>query len=615
MVQGLAHWPQRGGPDLIALAAGMLAATFALALGRRLHAQLADTPLTDIPYANSGDTAPLARVATAANTVIDVTASDQPEPEARLMRAMLDDLPALMAFVDTDQKVVFASRRYAHAYAIAPEMLPGIQVRTLLGEDVYAQSQVFIGDALAGRAVNFERLVSHTGAVRWERVTYVPQLDNAARVIGILALVDDITELKRAQHTFAKSEMRLRTITDNMPALIAYIDREQRYRFCNGHHESILNLAPEKMLGQTVRQVMGEPGYASMEAHIQRALQGERVTFEQQVDQASGRYFLHDLIPETEIDGTVTGFYSMVQDITARKEAELRERASQKLLRSVTDNLPALVCYIDAEERFQFNNQPYEKWFGKPLAQITGQRVADLMSPSDFAIHQPYYTQARNGTMAEFEFEATQDGGQHFYHTTYLPQFDEQQQLNGVCGMINDITTLKRVEQQLRILARHDTLTGLPNRNQFDDKLADAMARSRRSGTPMALMFLDIDHFKSINDTLGHHGGDAVLREFAQRLIKAVRATDTVARLAGDEFVIILEGLHVAEECATVAKKIIAAMTRAFDVLGYARRVTTSVGIAIDRGDIADGEALLRRADDALYDAKAAGRNTFRVSE
>ena len=588
---------------------GILAAAVALALGwwlQRRHAGAFNPAAADAPLARDAAPEPAASA---------VRAPPQSEPDAALMRAMLDDLPALVAFISPDQIVLFASRRYAQAYATAPEELIGITVRELLGADVYAQSEVFLRDALAGRAVNFERLVSHTGAVRWERVTYVPQRDIAKQVSGVFALVDDITELKRAQHTFAKSEMRLRTITDNMPAMIAYIDRDQRYQFCNGHYESILNLAPRDMLGQTVRQVMGTQGYADMAVHIERALQGERVTFEQQVAQASGRYFLHDLIPETEIDGSVSGFYSMVQDITARKQAELRERASEKLLRSVTDSLPALVCYIDADERFQFNNQPYEQWFGKPLPQITGQRVVDLMSPSDFAIHQPYYTQARNGAKAEFDFEATQGGGQHFFHAVYLPQFDAQQQLTGVCGMINDITTLKRVEQQLRILARHDTLTGLPNRNQFDDKLADAMARSRRSGTPMALMFLDIDHFKSINDTLGHHGGDAVLREFAQRLTRAVRATDTVARLAGDEFVIILEGLHLAEECATVAKKIIAAMTRAFDVLGCARQVTTSIGVAIDRGDTADGEAFLRRADDALYDAKAAGRNTYRVAE
>ena len=526
-----------------------------------------------------------------------------------------ENIPALVAYVDTNLSVVFANRKYAEAYGVEADQLHGMDVRTLLGPDVFAQSEVFMREVLAGTPVNFERLVTHIGGVRWERVSYVPERADDGSVAGFISLAEDITELKRAQHTFAKSEMRLRMITDNVPALIAYIDRDQHYRFCNGYHETILNLAPEKVLGQTMRQVMGETGYAEIADYVARVLNGDRVSFEQQSRQRGGRTFLYDFMPEKEADGAVAGFYSMVLDITARKQAELRERASEKLLRSVTDNLPALVCYIDADERYQFNNLPYEKWFGRPLAHITGQRVADLMTEADFALHQPYYEQARTGTAAQFEFEAQQDGSRHFYHAAYLPQFDDEHQLTGVCGMINDITALKQIEHQLRILARHDTLTGLPNRNQFDDKLADAMARSRRSGQPMALMFLDIDHFKAINDTLGHHGGDAVLREFALRLSSSVRATDTVARLAGDEFVIILEGLHLADESATVAKKIIAAMTGAFDVLGHQRQVSTSIGIAIGHGDETDGEALLRRADDALYDAKAAGRNTFRTAQ
>ena len=163
----------------------------------------------------------------------------------------------------------------------------------------------------------------------------------------------------------------------------------------------------------------------------------------------------------------------------------------------------------------------------------------------------------------------------------------------------------------MRILARFDSLTGLPNRNQFEEKLTEAIARSVRSKRAMAVMFLDIDHFKDINDTIGHHGGDAVLREFATRLQRCVRKTDTVSRLAGDEFTIILEGLQVDDETAVVASKIIGAMQEQFHIGNAARSVTTSIGIAVRRSDETNAEALLRRADEALYVAKSAGRNTF----
>ncbi|MFT5533463.1 MAG: diguanylate cyclase (GGDEF)-like protein/PAS domain S-box-containing protein [Burkholderiaceae bacterium] len=534
------------------------------------------------------------------------------EASQQRLRLIADNIPALIAYVDADRKVVFANRRYEAAYGIAAGKVEGMAASDLLGSDVYAQSESFMRDALGGAAATFERLITHTGTLRWERVSYMPEAATDGSVAGFIALAEDITELKRAQHTFARSEMRLRMITDNMPALIAYIDDEQHYRFCNAYYETILNLAPEKALGLTVREVTGEDGYGAIVGYIQRVLGGERVSFEQHSDDLGGRYFLHDYLPDVDGSGAVIGFYSMVLDITERKLAELHQRASETLLRDVTDSLPALVSYIDHDERYQFNNLPHERWFGKPLAQITGQRVADLLSPDEYARHKQYYDQAREGKVARFEFEARQDGSPHYYQAAYLPQFDDQHQLTGVCGMINDITTLKLVENQLRVLARHDTLTGLPNRNQFDEKLAEAMARSRRSGHAMALMFLDIDHFKAINDTLGHHSGDEVLCEFARRLLHSVRQTDTVSRLAGDEFVIILEGLQLPEESSKVAAKIITAMSTDFDVLGTPRQVSTSIGIAVGKIDDNDGSALLRRADEALYAAKAAGRNTFR---
>lgn len=601
------------------LVAALLLATFfgALAL-RTIHRQLA--PLQQL-YQRMQALDP--RLSVTSDVVADLTRAvdtllqeqhtlrQRDHDSQQRLRLIADNIPALVAYVDAERKVVFANHRYGAAYGVDADQVEGIAVADLLGPDVYAQSERFMRDVLGGTGGTFERLVTHTGAVRWERVSYMPEAAADGSIVGFIALAEDITELKRAQHTFARSEMRLRMITDNMPALIAYIDAEQHYRFCNAYYETILNLAPEKVLGLTVRDVTGEAGYGAIAGYIRRVLDGERISFEQHTAQRGGRYFLHDYLPDVDGNGAVIGFYSMVLDITERKQAELRQHASETLLRNVTDSLPALVSYIDDDERYQFNNLPHEQWFGRPLSQITGQRVADLLAPDEYARHKQHYDLARDGKVARFEFEARQDGSPRYYQAAYLPQFDDQQQLTGVCGMINDITTLKLVENQLRVLARHDTLTGLPNRNQFDEKLAEAMARSRRSGHAMALMFLDIDHFKSINDTLGHHSGDEVLCEFARRLLHSVRQTDTVSRLAGDEFVIILEGLQLPEESSKVAAKIIAAMSTDFDVLGVPRKVSTSIGIAVGKINDNDGSALLRRADEALYAAKAAGRNTF----
>ncbi len=528
------------------------------------------------------------------------------------LRLVTDNIPALIAYVKPDQRFEFGNRKYQQAFGLAHAELGGMQASEVLGPDVYAQSALYIEGALQGTAAHFERLVTHTGQLRWERVSYVPDRSEDGVVNGFFSLVEDITELKQAQHTFAKSEMRLRMITDNMPALIAYIDRDGRYRFCNGYYETILGWKPEKILGLTVAEVVGKLGYQSVAPQMAAVLEGQRVNFERHVQEGGiDRHLLYDYIPDFGLDGGVIGFYSMVLDISARKEAELKQAVGEKLLRTLTDNLPALVGFIDQDERFRFNNQVYAEWLNKPLEQITGRTMLEVYGTENYLRYHPYFVQALKGKTVEFEFEAPRNGETHFYRASYAPQFDDAGGTSGVASMISDITALKKVENQLRIMARFDSLTGLPNRNQFEEKLAEAIARSTRNKRTMAVMYLDIDHFKEINDSIGHHGGDEVLREFAQRLQRCVRKTDTVSRLAGDEFTIILEGLQIDQETSVVAGKIIQAMREEFHIGEERRTVTTSIGIAVRRPDEIDPETLLRRADEALYAAKSAGRNTF----
>ena len=168
-------------------------------------------------------------------------------------------------------------------------------------------------------------------------------------------------------------------------------------------------------------------------------------------------------------------------------------------------------------------------------------------------------------------------------------------------------------ERKLQRQATTDVLTGAWNRRMFEDFLPAALARSGRSGEAVAVAFLDIDHFKDINDTHGHAAGDAVLVEFAHRLAAAVRAADTVARLAGDEFVIVFEQLQAADEAHQIGAKILAAMAQPFRVGGQSLRVTASVGIAVAT-QAAGMEAVMRSADEALYGVKAAGRNGYAIN-
>ena len=430
------------------------------------------------------------------------------------------------------------------------------------------------------------------------------------RMLGQIRLRLDI------QERLANSEKRLRTITDHMPAFIAYIDRDQRYRFCNETYVEEFGMPMEELLKRNMRELFGEAAYATILPHVEQVLAGEKIVFERHaVERGVGKYSLYHYVPDTDNQGKVLGFYAMVLDITPRRTAELQLVEKEKLLRGLTDHLPALVSYIDHEERFQFNNQPYEKWLGKPLSDITGKHVREAVGDEAYFKYKRFFDQALGGKRVDFAFADEREDGKRYYNAAYIPQFDGDGRVIGVCCMINDITEIKKVELQLIKLARVDSLTGLPNRVQFDESLKKAIARSRRGGLSMALMYLDIDRFKSINDTYGHQVGDEALIEFSRRLLASVRKTDIVARLSGDEFVIILEEMKNDDEAEIVANKIISIMGTPFMLGGVEYRVTTSIGIAVLHDDDVDAQSLLRRADKALYHAKAAGRNAFRSSE
>jgi diguanylate cyclase (GGDEF)-like protein len=172
----------------------------------------------------------------------------------------------------------------------------------------------------------------------------------------------------------------------------------------------------------------------------------------------------------------------------------------------------------------------------------------------------------------------------------------------------------ERAEQDLHRLATTDALTGINNRRMFDDYFPRALARADRSGQQVGMAFLDIDHFKAINDLHGHAAGDAVLVEFARRLTQAVRYTDTVARLAGDEFVIVFEQLPSGAEMSLLGSKIVDAMRTPFVIGNTSLMVTTSVGIALTTEHPVSADDVMRAADQALYGVKAAGRNGFAVN-
>jgi len=449
----------------------------------------------------------------------------------------------------------------------------------------------------------------------WIRsVGRVSQRDVGGIAIRLSAIDEDVTSRKVAEQALIRSEKRLRMITDHTPALITYIDREERYAFVNAHFGKVFGIEPQSIVGRTMQDVCGDQVYADIAPHIRKALRGEATQFEATgLARGQAMHYQSHYVPDVGVDGVVAGFYALIFDVTARRDAEIKSEENERRLRGIADNVPALISELGRDGRFRFANATYRHWFGVDHHAIVGLDIRSAIGDPYYADREHELRRALDGETVSFERQVMLAAGERTLRSTYVPHFDDVDRVAGVYALTSDITDLKRTQMHLDALARADTLTRLPNRRHFEEHAAEALARARRSGRTGVLFYLDVDRFKAINDSLGHAGGDEVLQEFARRLRDCLRETDFVARYAGDEFVALAEGIACEADAIHLAEKIVASVRGKFTLSSVCMDVTTSVGVAIFDGR-EPLKALLARADAALYVAKQRGRDDFSLA-
>jgi len=300
-------------------------------------------------------------------------------------------------------------------------------------------------------------------------------------------------------------------------------------------------------------------------------------------------------------------------NIDARKAAELALEDTRHFVDGLFEALPIPVFYKDRAGRYLGFNTSFEKFFRKSRAELLGRTVFET-SPPELAARYAAQDQVLFDAPGTQVYEAQlrdQDDVLHdveFHKASYC---DSQGAVAGLVGAVFEITERKRAEELIWHQANFDVLTGLPNRRMARDRLSQWLKQAARSGTQLALLFLDLDKFKEVNDTFGHAKGDLLLTQVAQRLRACVREADTVARLGGDEFMVILGDLDGVDAATRVAQSIVEALVRPFDLHDEQAWVSASVGIALYPDDAPDADNLSRYADQAMYQAKGAGRNRF----
>ncbi|MDB5816375.1 MAG: hypothetical protein JWQ11_15 [Rhizobacter sp.] len=451
----------------------------------------------------------------------------------------------------------------------------------------------------------------------------VARLAICGALLSITAVVGGLGSLLIHHLLALRAEMLARSargrltehLLNQLPVRISHFDADQRVLFANRYCGVVYGCEASALIGKTIGEVRGESTYREMSPHVASALRGEKVRYEHEAQVAGEwRFFQQDYVPDLDAQGRVQGFSSISFDITERKLAKLALVQGEKRLRDITDNLPALIAYIGQDFRLQFANATFERWTGIPVAQALGTPLSQFMHGETLETRQHHVERALAGEAVSFEAPLWLLDHRRDTHVTYLPDRLADGSVGGVYALVNDITLLKSAERRMTHLAHVDELTGLPNRRQFTASLDEAMQRSRHSGAAMALMFLDVDKFKAINDRFGHAGGDAALNHFADCVRGAIRPGDVFARVAGDEFVVIAEAVGDHHDIAAMADRIVAAVRQPLHIDGVAYRLSVSMGIALYAGDALDSSEFLSRADEALYAGKAAGGDNWRLA-
>jgi diguanylate cyclase (GGDEF)-like protein len=365
---------------------------------------------------------------------------------------------------------------------------------------------------------------------------------------------------------------------------------------------TILEAAPGSLLGRQFREAFPSDAQSRFASACRSAAkQREATTFTAYFTEYD-RWLEGCAFPH--LDGIAIAY----RDVTLRRRAQIALGESQTRLQLFMSQIPAIVWSTDEQllvtsmvgsELARADISP-QRLVGNPLTDAL--RGIDA-EPESMITHAEALAGRPGSHFAEFN--------KRKYEIHVEPLRDDRGEIAGTMGIAVDVSERKAAEERLAFLAHHDALTGVPNRLLLMDRLVQSIAHAKRRNRYTAVLFVDVDHFKRVNDTFGHATGDELLKAIAQRLCAAVRPGDTVARLGGDEFIVALDDVAEANDVAMVAKKIVASFVYPFDANGHELEVTCSVGASLFPIDANSPDKLIRCADVAMYAAKERGRNTI----
>jgi diguanylate cyclase (GGDEF)-like protein/PAS domain S-box-containing protein len=587
--------------------------------------------------------------------VEDITEKKRQADEiGRLFReqeAILDTASIGICFL-RERHVVRCNRRMEEMYGYAPGELNGKPTAiTYVDEADHARAQESYARMSQGQS--YTQSVAKRrkdGSVFWERSTG-RAVDPVDPQKGSVWLLEDITEQKRAEEELGRVLAEQQALVNNIVVGICFV-RDRKVVRCNRRFEELFGYSAGEALQASTRQF-----YFTDEDYERSRTYGEldagRIhTREQWLRRKDGSGFWCRLTGRAvEAGSPGKGYVWLFEDVTERKRADEEVRRLADEQRLTLDNATVGISFV-RERMFQRCNPRLEEMFGYAPGELLGQSTA-LFYPSaeEFeAARDPIYKQIGSGQTYTGEHQyrrkdgtlfwckvvgkainpARADRGSIWIYDDVGAERAAREQLEAARDALEravaertaelqaanqkleaEINERKQAETRAQHLADHDVLTGLPNRRLLEDRLTQALALSYRNRKQTAVMFVDLDRFKNINDSLGHASGDVLLKEVADRLVRQLRVGDTICRIGGDEFVIVLPEIKRSSDAAHVAQKIIETVSQPVPVEERDLQVTASIGISVFPEDGRDAETLIRNADAAMYHAKETGRANY----
>lgn len=473
------------------------------------------------------------------------------------------------------------------------------------------------------------RLLSRDGDVHWIDDRTVVERDAGGKATRYLGIITDITREKVSEEALKLSQARYRALVETTDDFVWEVDANGIYSYCSPQIKRILGHAPQAMLGKTPFDFMS-PGEAERIAEKFRAIIDRRAPFSS-LENTNLHSDGHEIVLETsgvpffDADGQLAGYRGIDRDITERKQAERRLKEQQEFLQSVVDGVHDTIMVIGEDCGIQLMNKAAR-------ASMNPECVADIHNPKCYEVFHrrktpcngkaypcPMQQVVESGKpVTVVHNHAGPDGKPLHVELIAAPLRAEDGAIRGIIETARDITGHLSAQQQLveqkaslERLAHHDALTALPNRLLFLDRLRQAIKKAHRETNQLAVLFVDLDRFKQINDSLGHTMGDAVLKVVAHRLQNCLREEDVVARLGGDEFTIIMGSLHKPQHAMAMAQKLIRSVQHPVSHDDHELYVSASVGISLYPQDGQTADKLLQNADVAMYKAKHEGRRNF----